>query len=187
MTHHQPLHGVRVAILVENGFEQVELTAPRDALRESGATTTLVSPQTRTVRGWNGDEKADAFDVDVTIADAKPLEFDALLLPGGVQSADRLRADNKSVLFVHAMQIAKKPIAVICHGPWILIETDYVRGRRMTSWPSLRTDILNAGGDWLDRAAVTDELLVSSRKPDDIPQFNDAMIALFTRRERSVA
>jgi protease I len=187
MTQHRPLHGLRVAILVENGFEQDEMTRPRDALRESGATTTLVSPQTKAVRGWNHGEKADLFDVDVTIADAKPLNFDALLLPGGVQNADRLRTDNKSVLFVHAMQIAKKPIAVICHGPWILIETDYVRGRRLTSWPSLRTDILNAGGDWVDDAAVTDDLLVSSRKPDDIPQFNDAMIALFTRRAQSAA
>jgi len=187
MAHHQPLHGVRVAILVENGFEQVELEEPREALRASGATTTLVSPQTKTVRGWKGQEKADEFDVDVTIANAKPLDYDALLLPGGVQNADRLRSDNKSVLFVHAMQIAKKPIAVICHGPWILIETDFVRGRRLTSWPSLRTDIINAGGDWVDQAAVTDELLVSSRKPDDIAQFNDAMIALFTRREQSVA
>ncbi len=187
MTHHQPLHGLRVAILVENGFEQVEMTQPRDALREVGAITTVVSPQTKAVRGWNHDEKADSFDVDVTIADAKPLNYDALLLPGGVQNADRLRTDNKAVLFVHAMQIAKKPIAVICHGPWILIETDYVRGRRLTSWPSLRTDIVNAGGDWVDSAVVTDQLVVSSRKPDDIPQFNDAMIALFTRREQSVA
>jgi protease I len=187
MAHHLPLHGLRVAILVEDGFEQVELTAPRDALREAGATTTVVSPQTGTVGGWKAGEKADAFDVDVTIANAKPLDFDALLLPGGVRNADRLRIDNKSVLFVHAMQIAKKPIAVICHGPWILIETDYVRGRRLTSWPSLRTDILNAGGEWVDAAAVTDDLLVSSRKPDDIPQFNDAMIALFTRREKNVA
>jgi deglycase len=187
MAHHQPLHGLRVAILVENGFEQVEMTEPRSALREAGATTSVLSPQTKSVLGWNHDEKADEFPVDVTIADAKPLDFDALLLPGGATSADRLRGDNKSVLFVHAMQIAKKPIAVICHGPWILIETDYVRGRRLTSWPSLRTDILNAGGDWVDQPVVTDELLVSSRKPADIPQFNGAMIALFTRDERSTA
>ncbi len=186
MTHPHPLHGVRVAILVDDGFEQVELTQPREALHAAGAKTSIVSPQTGTVRGWNGEEKADAFKVDLTIAEAKPLNFDALVLPGGVQNGDTLRADNKAVLFVHAMQIAKKPIAGICHGLWILVETDYVRGRRLTSWPSLRTDIVNAGGDWVDRPVVTDELLVTSRKPADIPQFNDAMIALFTPREQTV-
>jgi protease I len=187
MTHPHPLHGVRVAILLENGFEQVELTEPREALHAAGATTVIVSPQTTVVRGWHRDEKAETFNVDQTIADAKPTNFDALLLPGGVQNADTLRINNKAVLFVHAFQIAKKPIAAICHAPWILIETDFVRGRKLTSWPSLRTDIVNAGGDWVDRAAVTDDLLVSSRKPDDIPQFNDAMIALFTPREQAVA
>ena len=179
MPHPHPLHGVRVAILVTDGFEQVELTGPREALRAAGATTAIVSPQGPTVQGWNHDEKADAFKVDFSVADATPSGFDALLLPGGTKNADRLRIDNKSVLFVHAIQIAKKPIAAICHAPWILIETDYVRGRKLTSWPSLRTDIVNAGGEWLDQAVVTDELLVTSRRPDDIPQFNDATIALF--------
>jgi len=186
MTHPHPLHGVRVAVLVDDGFEQVELTEPREALHEAGATTTIVSPQTAIVRGSNHDEKADEFKVDLSVADAKPLEFDALLLPGGVQNADKLRINNKAVLFVHAMQIAKKPIAAICHAPWILVETDYVRGRKLTSWPSLRTDIVNAGGDWVDRAVVADDLLVTSRKPDDIPQFNDAMIALFAPREQMI-
>ncbi|MBV9718105.1 MAG: type 1 glutamine amidotransferase [Candidatus Eremiobacteraeota bacterium] len=180
MTHPHPLHGVRVAILVDNGFEQVELTRPREALHAAGATTSIVSPQAVVVRGWNGDEKGEEFQVDFSIADAKPLDFDALLLPGGVWSADSLRTNNKAVLFVHAMQIARKPIAAICHGLWILVETDYVRGRKLTSWPSLRTDIVNAGGNWVNRPVAGDDLLVTSRKPADLPRFNEAMIALFT-------
>ncbi|MBV9233993.1 MAG: type 1 glutamine amidotransferase [Candidatus Eremiobacteraeota bacterium] len=183
MAHPRPLHGVRVAILVTDGFEQVELTGPRDALHAAGATTSIVSPGGPSVQGWNHDDKADAFKVDVSVADTAPSNFDALLLPGGAKNADRLRIENKCVLFVHAMQIAKKPIAAICHAPWILIETDYVRGRKLTSWPSLRTDVVNAGGEWLDRPVVSDDLLVTSRKPDDIPQFNDAMVALFAARE----
>ncbi len=187
MAHPHPLHGVRVAILVADGFEEVELTRPRDALHASGATTVIVSPQSPVVHGWRGEEKDGSFKVDVPIADAKPLDFDALLLPGGVRSADALRMENKAVLFVHAMQIARKPIAAICHAPWILIETDFVRGRRLTSWPSLRTDIVNAGGNWVNQPVVSDNLLVTSRKPADLAQFNDAMIALFTPQEQSVA
>lgn len=175
-----------MAVLLDDGFEQVELTRPRDALHAAGATTAIVSSRPDAVSGWNGDEQGDAFRVDFAIADARPTDFDALLLPGGVRSADRLRIDNKAVLFVHAMQIAKKPIAAICHAAWILVETDYIRGRKLTSWPSLRTDLINAGGDWVDRAVVIDDLLVTSRKPDDIPQFNDAMIELFTPRTQSV-
>ncbi len=187
MAHPHPLHGVRVAVLVDDRFEEVELTRPREALHAAGATTAIISPRTPLVSGWNHDERGGAFKVELGIADAKPLDFDALLLPGGVQSADSLRTDNKAVLFVHAMQIARKPIAAICHAAWILIETDYVRGRKLTSWPSLRTDIVNAGGEWVDQAVVTDDFLVSSRKPEDIPQFNDAMIALFTPREQGIA
>lgn len=187
MTHPHPLHGVRVVILVEDGFEQVELTGPRDALHAAGATTTIVSPQTPIVHGWKGDERDAAFNVDVGIADARPLDYDALLLPGGVRSADKLRANNKAVLFVHAMQIARKPIAAICHAPWILIETDFVRGRKLTSWPSLRTDIVNAGGNWVNAASVSDDLLVTSRRPADLGQFDDAMIELFTPKEQRIA
>jgi protease I len=187
VTHPHPLHGVRVAILVEDGFEQIELVRPRDALHAAGATTAIVSPRAPIVHGWNGDEKEEGVRVDVAIADARPLDFDALLLPGGVWNADALRINNKAVLFVHAMQIARKPIAAICHAPWILVETDFVRGRKLTSWPSLRTDIVNAGGNWINRAAVTDDLLVTSRKPADIAHFNDAMIALFTPPQQRVA
>ena len=131
---------------------------------------------------WNGDEKADAFPVDVTIADANPSDFDALLLPGGVRNPDKLRTNNKAVLFAHAIEIAKKPIAAICHGPWLLVETGFVRDRKLTSWPSLKTDIVNGGGTWLDRAVVRDELLVTSRNPGDIPKFIDAAIALFAQK-----
>lgn len=178
---------MRVAILVDDGFEQVEMTKSREALRAAGATTSIVSPQPSTVQGWNEDEKADAFPVDATLAGASPANFDALLLPGGVRSPDRLRLNSKAVLFVHAMQIAHKPIAAICHGLWILVETDYVRGRRLTSWPSLRTDIINAGGEWVDQAAVTDDLLVTSRAPGDIPQFNAAMIAMLSKIAEDLA
>jgi protease I len=180
------LRGLRVAILVENGFEQVELTEPRAALERAGAIASIVSPEKREVRGWNHDQKGEAFRVDVTIADAKPLDFDALLLPGGVQNPDKLRVNNKAVLFVHAFDVAKRPIAAICHGLWMLVETGTVRGQTVTSWPSLKTDILNAGGNWVDRPVVTDGRLVSSRKPDDIPQFNEAMIELF-KETRSYA
>lgn len=183
MTHPQPLHDVRVAILVDDGFEQVEMTKPRAALDEAGAKTVVVSPQKTHVTGWKHDEKGDRFRVDVTIADANPVDYDALLIPGGVRSPDSLRVDNKAMLFVHAFEVAKKPIAAICHGPWILVETDYVRGKRLTSWSSLRTDILNAGGDWVDEPVVREDLLVTSRKPADIPQFNKAVVELFTPRE----
>jgi protease I len=180
MSQSKPLQGLRVAILVDNGFEQVEMTEPRKALDEAGAKTFIVSPQKSEVQGWTHDEKADVFPVDITLSDAKPVEFDALLLPGGVRNPDALRMDNKAVLFAHAFDIAKKPIAAICHGPWMLIEIGAVRGRKLTSWPSLRTDVINAGGDWLDQAVVADGPLVTSRKPDDIPQFNKAMLELFT-------
>jgi protease I len=186
MTRPRPLHGVRVAILVDNGFERVDLTSPREALHAAGATTMLVSPQTENVCGWSGVEKDESFRVDVAIADAKPTEFDALLIPGGLRSADSLRICNKAVLFVHAMQIGRKPIAAICHAPWVLIETDYVRGRKVTSSPSLRTDLTNAGAVWEDRPVVTDELLVTSQTAADLPQFNDAAIVLFTPRSSKV-
>ncbi|HEX3368281.1 MAG TPA: type 1 glutamine amidotransferase domain-containing protein [Candidatus Cybelea sp.] len=180
MVRPRPLHGVRVAILVDDGFEQAELISPREALHAAGATTLLVSPQTESVCSWSGEEKDESFRVDLAIADAKPTEFDALLIPGGLRSADNLRVSNKAVLFVHAMQIGRKPIAAIGHALWVLIETDYVRGRKVTSWPSLRTDLTNAGAVWEDHAVVTDELLVTSQAPGDLPPFNDAAIALFT-------
>ncbi|HZZ65352.1 MAG TPA: type 1 glutamine amidotransferase domain-containing protein [Candidatus Baltobacteraceae bacterium] len=170
---------MKVAILVENMFEQVEMTEPRKALDQAGAKTVLVSPQTDRVQGVNHDEKGDTFPVDLPLDDARPDDFDALLLPGGVANPDRLRVNRKAMEFVRAFVEAVKPIASICHGPWSLVETDAVRGRRLTSWPSLRTDIRNAGGEWTDEVNVTDGNITTSRKPDDIPKFNEAMINLF--------
>lgn len=186
MPARKPLHGVRVAMLVADGFEQRELVKPRDALLRAGAATALVSAVKRRVRGWNGDEPGDAFDVEVSLPDADPSDFDALLLPGGVRSSDALRIENKAVLFAHALQVAQKPIAAIGHGPWLLIETGFVRGRRLTSWPSLRTDTLNGGGNWVDEAVVRDGLLLTSRMPTDLPRFTKALIDAFAPRTADV-
>lgn len=182
-----PLHDVRVAILVDNGFEQVEMVEPRDALHEAGARTSLVSPQKAEVQGAHHDEKGDTFSVDVTLTDADPAQFDALLIPGGVRSPDQLRTNNKAVLFVDAFFTAHKPMAVICHGAWMLVEAGIIRGHRVTSWPSLRTDVINAGGDWVDKPVVRDGLFLTSRKPDDIPQFTKAMIELFAEKAHPVS
>lgn len=180
-----------VAILLENMFEQAEMTKPREALDDAGARTVLVSPQQSDVQGVNHDEKGEKFRVDMQLDTADPGQFDALLLPGGVANPDRLRMNKRAMQFVEAFVKAGKPIAAICHGPWSLVETDAVRGVRMTSWPSLQTDIRNAGGTWVDEASVTDRNITTSRKPDDIPQFNEAMLHLFeesrTRGERRKA
>lgn len=170
---------MRVAILCENMFEQVEMTEPRKALSDAGAQTTLVSPQQGEIQGVNHDEKGDKFKVDMQLDQANADAFDALLLPGGVANPDRLRMNKKAMQFVKAFADAGKPIAAICHGPWALVEIDAVRGRRVTSWPSLQTDIRNAGGQWTDEPSVTDQNITTSRKPDDIPKFNEAMLHLF--------
>jgi protease I len=175
------LKGKKVAILVAEGFEQVELTAPRKALDEAGASTQIVSPAGREVQGWKHFDKADKFKVDVPLESAEADDFDALLLPGGVANPDQLRANPRAVAFVRAFYDAGKPIAAICHGPWTLIDAGIVAGRRMTSWPSLRTDLTNAGADWVDQEVVVEKDLVSSRKPQDIPAFNREMIALFDK------
>ena len=161
------LNDMRVAILVAEGFEQVELTAPRKALDDAGALTILVSPSGDQVQGWNHFDKGDRFDVDVSLDDADPDEFDALLLPGGVANPDQLRIMPKALAFVRAFFDAGKPVAVICHGPWTLIDAGVVRGRRITSWPSVSTDLRNAGANWVDEEVVVDNGLVSSRKPQD--------------------
>ena len=175
------LNGVKVAILVTDGFEQVEMTEPRRALDQAGAQTRLVSPKTGRVKAWKFTEWGDDFPVDVPLAQARAEDFDAILLPGGVINPDKLRMDENAVLFAQAFLDAGKPVASICHGPWTLIETGKVRGRRLASWPSLRTDIENAGAQWVDQEAVVDGNLVTSRKPDDIPAFNREMITLFGR------
>ena len=173
------LSGKKVAILVDDGFEQVELTEPRKALEASGAKTELISPQDRQVQGMNHHEKGDALPVDVALNSASPDDYDALLLPGGVANPDSLRMNPHAVKFVQAFVDAGKPIAAICHGPWTLIETSAVKGRRMTSWPSRQTDLRNAGANWVDEQVVTDHGVVTSRKPDDIPAFNRKMIEEF--------
>ena len=173
------LNGKRVAILVAEGFEQAEMVEPRKALREEGAETLIVSPAGDEVQGWKHFDRADRFKVDVPLEEADPKDFDALLLPGGVANPDQLRTQPKAVAFVRSFVEQGKPIGVICHGPWTLIEAGVVRGRRMTSWPSLRTDLQNAGAEWVDEEMVVDRGLVSSRKPDDIPAFNEGIIAAF--------
>jgi protease I len=173
------LKDIRVAILVTDGFEQAELVRPRKALDDAGATTQIVSSNQGQVRGWNHHDPADRFKVDVALAQVDATDFDALLLPGGVVNPDALRIDATAVAFVRAFVDSGKPIAAICHGPWTLIEAMGVKGRRMTSWPSLRTDLQNAGADWVDEPVVVDGPLVSSRKPDDIPDFNRDMLKLF--------
>jgi PfpI family intracellular protease len=176
---HDNLNGLNVAILVTDGFEQVELSRPRKALDEAGATTKIVSPKDERVRAWNFINWGDELQVDVPLDQAKPEQFDALLLPGGVINPDALRMQPKAVAFAKAFFDANKPVAAICHGPWTVIETGAARARRMTSWPSLKTDLKNAGADWVDQEAVVDHGLVTSRSPDDIPAFNREMIKLF--------
>jgi len=187
------LRNKRVAVLVDNGFEQVELVEPKKALEAAGAKVDIVSPQDGKVKGWQHAKWGDEFDIDRRLEQARADEYDALLLPGGVMNPDRLRMNPSAVQFVKAFVDAGKPIAAICHGPWTLIEAEGVRGRRMTSWPSLRTDLRNAGAQWADQECVTDNGLVTSRKPDDIPAFNKKMIEEFAEgrhargaRERDV-
>ncbi len=170
---------VRVAILVADGFEQQELTGPRKALDEAGATTKIISPASGEVEGWNHFDKGDKFTVDVPLEQANAADFTALLLPGGVANPDQLRMDPKAVSFVKAFFTVGKPVAVICHGPWTLIEADVVRDRQITSWPSVKTDLINAGAKWVDEEVVVDNGLVSSRKPADIPAFNKKMLEEF--------
>jgi protease I len=175
-TTNRRLDGKKVAILVADGFEQVELTGPREALDAAGAQTMIVSPVNGSVQGWNHDEKGDMFPVDLSLSRADASDFDALLLPGGVMNPDTLRTEPAAVRLVTAFFDQRKPVAAICHGPWTLVEAGVVAGRNLTSWPSLQTDIRNAGGNWVDQEVVTDNGLVTSRKPDDIPAFNRKMI-----------
>lgn len=178
------LSGLKVAILIADGFEQVEMVKPRQALQEAGAETSIVSPKQKTVRGWEFTEWGDEFRVDLPLDNADAENFDALLLPGGVMNPDHLRMLPKVVEFVRSFFDAHKPVAVICHGPWTVIEAGAARGRRIASWPSLKTDLRNAGAEWEDEEVVTDGNVVSSRKPDDIPAFNRGMITLFSRSKK---
>jgi protease I len=174
-----PLTGKRVAILATNGFEQVELTEPRKALDRAGAKTVVVAPSPGKIRGWKTKEWGDSVDVDVALDRANPDDYDALMLPGGALNPDKLRLDERAVKFVRSFFEHAKPVAAICHAPIMLIEANVIRDRHVTSWPSLKTDIRNAGAEWTDEEVVVDRNLVTSRKPDDIPVFNDRMIREF--------
>jgi len=176
------LEGKRIAILATDGFEQSELTEPKKALEQAGAKTFVVSPKSGEIRGWNHTDWGQNVHVDLSLEDANADNFDALVLPGGVMNPDKLRWNQKAVDFVKSFVSEQKPIAAICHGPWTLIEVDAVRNRRVTSWPSLQTDLRNAGAEWVDQQVVVDGGLVTSRKPDDIPAFNQKMIELFASR-----
>lgn len=173
------LEGKKVAILIEKGFEQVELDEPRKALEAEGATTHIISPRQGKVRGWNHTDWGDEVEVDVHLDDADPDDYDALLIPGGVMNPDQLRMNEKAVRFTKSFFEQGKPVASICHGPWLLAEAGVVRGRKMTSYPSIRTDLENAGAEWTDQEVVTDHGLVTSRNPDDLPAFNRKMIEEF--------
>lgn len=175
----QNLRGVRVAILATDGFEQSELLEPRRALDQAEAITEVVSLRSGEIKGWNHKEWGETIAVDATVDSAEAKNFDALLLPGGVMNPDSLRMNAKAVAFVKAFFTAKKPVAAICHGPWTIIEAGAATGRTLTSWPSLKTDIQNAGGGWVDQETVVDGNLVTSRNPKDIPAFNREIVKLF--------
>ena len=170
------LSGKRVAILATDGFERSELEAPRRALREAGAEAVVVSLKSGRIRCWDGEALGKAVDVDLTVAEADPGTFDGLVLPGGVINPDTLRMNPEAVAFVRTFFASGKPVGAICHGPWMLVEADVVEGRKVTSYPSIRRDLINAGANWVDEPVVTDRGLVTSRKPDDLPDFNRKLV-----------
>jgi protease I len=175
------LNGKRIAFLATDMVEQVELTEPWKAVEQAGGTPELVSLEEGEIQGFNHYDKADKFPVDRTVDEASPDDYDALVLPGGVGNPDTLRMHDDAVQFARAFMDAGKPVAVICHGPWTLVEADVVRGRTITSWPSVKTDIKNAGGDWVDQEVVVDDNLTSSRKPDDLPAFCATFVEEFSK------
>lgn len=175
------LEGKKIAVLVENGFEEIELTDPVKALEREGAEVDIVSPQKEKVKAWDKKQWGDEYKVDVQLENANSQNYDALMLPGGVMNPDYLRINDKAVDFVKSFFEMEKPIAAICHGPWTLIETGAIKGRTLTSYPSIKTDIINAGGNWEDKEVVVDHGLITSRKPDDIPAFCKKMIEEFQK------
>lgn len=175
----RPLEGKKIAILVTDGFEQAELTEPRKALQDAGAKAQIVALHPGQVKAWETRDWGESFPVDVDLHAADAQAYDALLLPGGVMNPDHLRMNGAALRFVKAFFDADKPVATICHGPWTLIDAGVVKNRRLTSWPSLKTDLVNAGADWVDAEVVVDRRLVSSRKPDDLPAFNRRMVEVF--------
>ncbi|HEY0428470.1 MAG TPA: type 1 glutamine amidotransferase domain-containing protein [Pyrinomonadaceae bacterium] len=185
------LENLRVAILATDGFEQSELFEPKKALEEAGAEVTIVSLKAGEIKGWNHTDWGEKIAVDMTVKEANAEDFDALQLPGGVMNPDKLRMDEDAVNFVYSFFDAGKPVAAICHAPWILVEAGVVRGKTLTSWSSLKTDLENAGAKWVDKEVVVDNGLVTSRNPDDIPAFNRKMLEEFAegihRRQKSAA
>src|SRR5881628_2701967 len=182
------LNGKKVAILVADGFEQVEMTKPRAALDEAGAETKIVSVKSGEIQGMNHADKGDKFDVDLTLDEARPEEFDALMIPGGLMNPDALRSSDEALEFTRHFFREGKPVAAICHGPQVLISASLVRGKTMTSWPAIRADLRNAGAKWINEEVVVDNGLVTSRKPDDIPAFNKKMIEEFSEgRHKAMA
>ena len=174
------LKNKKVAILAADMFERVELEEPRKALEDAGADVEVVSIRDGEIKGFDHFDPANTVPVDHTVDEVSPDDYDALLVPGGVGNPDQLRGDENAVSFVRGFHEAGKPMAVICHGPWVLVESGVVRGRRVTSWPTLETDIRNAGGEWTDEEVVVDGNIVTSRKPDDIPAFNREMLRIFS-------
>ncbi len=182
------LDGKRIAFLVaQEGVEEVELTEPWKAVREAGAEPVLIAPEEGEVQAFNHLDKSSTYPVEETLADADPAQFDGVVLPGGVANPDQLRTEQAALDFLHEIFAAGKPVGVICHGPWTLVEADLVKGRRLTSWPSLQTDIRNAGGEWTDEEVVVDQGLVSSRNPDDLPAFCAKIVEEFAEGEHEVA
>ena len=173
------LQGKRVAFLATDMVEQVELTEPWKAVEQAGGTPELISLEEGEIQGFNHYDKGDTFRVDKTVEEASASDYDALVLPGGVGNPDTLRGDENAVEFVREFFEQAKPVGAICHGPWMLVEAGVVRGRKVTSWPTLQTDIRNAGGEWVDEEVVVDQGLVTSRKPDDLPAFNDKIVEEF--------
>lgn len=176
---------LKIAILATDGFEQVELFTPKESLEKAGAQVQVVSPKAGSIKGWNQEKWGEKIKVDLTLENANPDDFDGLVLPGGVLNPDQLRTNEKAIQFIRAFAQAGKPIAAICHGPWTLIEAGIVHGKTMTSWPSLRTDLINAGAQWVDQDVVTDHGLVTSRNPGDLPAFCRKMIEEFTEGPHS--
>lgn len=183
----EPLHGMKIAILATDGFEQSELLEPKKALETAGAATEVIAPHSGEIRGWKMKEWGDTVKVDKTLTNARVDDYDALVLPGGVMNPDHLRMDEKAVQFVREFAASERPVAAICHGPWTLVEAGAVKGRTFTSWPSVKTDLKNAGATWVDEEVVVSGQFISSRKPDDIPAFAKALIRMLEENRRKEA
>jgi protease I len=181
------LNGKKIAILATNGFEQVELLEPRKALSEAGATTEVISPNDGEITGWKSKDWGETVHVDKTLEQANPQDYDALVLPGGVLNPDHLRMNPAAVDFVRKFVNTGRTVAAICHGPWMLVEAGVVNGKSITSWPSLKTDLKNAGANWVDKEVCTDGQFITSRKPDDIPAFNHTIIDALSKSSNRAA